>query len=355
MKPVVLFAVLNWGLGHASRSIPIINALLTKSVEVVICSDGIALELLKKEYPDLKCENLPSYNISYKFESIVQNILWHFKDILSAVSKEKREIEFLKQKHNAIAIISDNRYGCYFDQGYSIIMSHQLSIQSTPKWKGQFASNILNKFINKFSQCWVPDFEGEQALGGELSQNKNIPNRKYIGCISRFIPIESIKKYDLAMVLSGPEPARTNLEKLLLDQTKDLEISMVLVRGSNLSRPETFESFRGDVFDLCIGAQLNEIICRSSKILCRSGYSSIMDLQKIGKNGILIPTPGQTEQEYLADHLKNSGIIYSCKQKDFSIKHALNQSNNYEGFPLSKKSHHLEDAVDEFLAKINHV
>lgn len=355
MNPVVLFAVLNWGLGHASRSIPIINALLANSIEVVLCSDGIALELLKKEYPSLKHEILPSYNISYSFESIVQNILWHIKDILLAVSQEKKEIERLKEKHNAVAVISDNRYGCYFDEGYSIIMSHQLTIQSDPKWKGQFASNILNKFINKFSLCWIPDFEGKNSLGRELSRNEKISNAKYIGCISRFESLNLTKKYDLAMVLSGPEPARSHLEKVLIDQTKNLALSMVLVRGSDLARQENISDFSGDVFDLCIGTDLNKIVCQSSKVLCRSGYSSIMDLHKIGKNAILIPTPGQTEQEYLARNLKNAGIIYSTDQKDFSIEEALIESDNYTGFTKIEDKNLMEIAIQDLLKKMSFI
>ncbi len=351
-QPVVLFAVLNWGLGHASRSIPLINSLLNKSFDVVICSDGIALDLLKKEFPNLKHEVLPGYNVSYKFESIIQNILWHFKDILAAVAKEKKEIERLKEKHNALAVISDNRYGCYFDEGYSVIMSHQLSIQTEPLWKGKFASNILNKYINKFSICWIPDFEGPEALAGELSKNKSIKNKNYIGCISRFESLTLEKKYDLAIVLSGPEPARSNLEELLTEQAKGLDQSMVLVRGTNLDRPDYLYNMNAEIFDLCLGTELNEIICQSQNVICRSGYSSVMDFKKIGKKAILIPTPGQTEQEYLAKYLMDAGIFYSTSQKDFSLLKALANSGQFNGFELHVDDTLMEVAIEDLINKI---
>ena len=353
MKPVVLFAVLNWGLGHASRSIPIINSLLRKDIDVVLCSDGIALELLQKEYPQLKTESLPSYNISYKFESIVQNILWHLKDILAAIAQERKTIENLKKKHNATAVISDNRYGCYFEEGFSVFISHQLSIQSDPAWKGKFASNILNKFIARFNLCWIPDFEGKNSLAGKLSENNSIKNKKYLGCLSRFNSLELAPKYKLAMILSGPEPARSKLEALLVDQTNNSDQTMVLVRGSNDPRPNYLKDFKGEIIDLCLGEALNNIICESESVICRAGYSSIMDLKKIGKKAILIPTPGQTEQEYLAKHLMEQGVLYQMAQNAFSLKKALAEMNKFNGFEPMGKNDLLVQAVEEFVKRIS--
>ena len=219
MNKRILIAPLNWGLGHATRCIPIINALLEFNFEPVIASDGKALEFLKKEFPELEFIELPSYNISYskKGSHLKLKLLKDAPKILKAIKTEHNIVQDLIVKNNIYGIISDNRFGVYSKKVPSVYITHQLNVLSG---NTTFISTKLHqKTIKKFDECWVPDFKKNYSLSGVLGHSENplIPT-KYIGALSRFSKMSLQTKYDLMVLLSGPEPQRGLLEQKLFKE-----------------------------------------------------------------------------------------------------------------------------------------
>ena len=324
--------MLNWGLGHASRSIPLIDRFIQQNHQVVICSDGIALDLLKQEYPDLVFEKLPSYNVHYKHESITTNIILALPNILSAIKQETKLTQELQVKYRAEMIISDNRYGCYSKNCPSYIMTHQLNLQAKIKWQGSFASSLLHRFLKRFDRVLIPDHEGNESIAGELINKPDVKNKTFLGPISRMKFQDSSLEYNLCIILSGPEPQRSVFEELLVQQLHTFEGRVVFIRGTLKKRPEYLKAVSFEVFDLLNSSEINNYLCSSKLILSRSGYSSLMDYYSTRSSAILIPTPGQTEQEYLAERMNAKGLFYSTSQKDLILSEAIEAAKDYTGF-----------------------
>ncbi|MEQ6125090.1 glycosyltransferase [Pseudotenacibaculum sp. MALMAid0570] len=316
MKKVIV-APLDWGLGHASRCVPIIKALLQNQFSPVIASDGKALAFLRKEFPDLEVLKLPSYNVTYK-----KNLKWSlFKKIPSLLktAKEERKIinRYVNENSNAVGIISDNRFGVYSSKIPSVYITHQLNVLSgifTP-----ITSCFHQRIIKRFDECWIPDEEGS-LYSGRLSKSKRKLNQKYIGILSRFQKREVENTIDILIVLSGPEPNRSELELLLKQSFQDSEKSVVLVKGV-VEEDQKEEMYRGiRVLNYMLSDELEKALNTASLVICRSGYSSIMDLVRLDKKALLIPTENQNEQEFLAEYVKEKEFFSSINEKDFSIE-----------------------------------
>src|SRR6056297_794539 len=231
-KKRILVAVLNWGLGHATRCIPVIEELQQHNFEVFIASDCAALELLKKEFPSIKAFALPSYNISYgrTASSFKWKLFTETPSILKAIRLERKKIKDLVATHHFDGIISDNRFGCRHKNITSIFITHQLSVLSGNTT--YLSSKLHQQYISKFDECWIPDTPGNHNLSGIMGHLKETPaNVKYIGPLSRFNKLPQQKKYDYAAILSGPEPQRTMLEEKLLVAFQDSDKKIILVRG----------------------------------------------------------------------------------------------------------------------------
>lgn len=296
----ILVAPLNWGLGHATRCIPIINDLIKAGKQVVLASDGPALALLKEEFPKLKAISLPSYGIVYAHRSMVKNMLLQTPRILSAIRKEKQVTNSIVKENNIDTIISDNRYGVRSRKTKNIIICHQIQLQEKNQFVSRVGSFINRHWINKFDECWIPDYADSNSLAGNLSNAEGLKKARYIGTLSRMTKrVEPISRGFL-VVLSGPEPARTRLENKIRDAIVGEDY--LLVRGLI----ENSENTEPCVVSYLTSSALEKEILRSEWIICRSGYTSIMDLRALGKKAILIPTPGQSEQEYLANHVADN-------------------------------------------------
>ncbi len=354
MKKAALFGVLNWGLGHATRSIPIIQSLLRLNYEVVICSDGDALLLLKKEFPQAQFVELPGYKVRYDFRSMVLNMVRYSIGMLKAIHKEEKILKDLVEKHRPSIIISDNRYGFHHKSVKSIFITHQLNIPSQKKWQTLTANKFLHQFIKRFDLCWVPDFEGTPNLSGQLSHgvNLSIPIQ-FIGPLSRFNSSDHALKYEVAFVLSGPEPQRGKLEKMIANQENQFPAKCCIVRGTNEPAgysvaPET----NLEVFDLLDSEAMEQLIAQSRLLVCRAGYTTIMDLIALQKSAILIPTPGQPEQEYLAEHLSNQFPSFSfISQKEFSLADMCYENLPWTGStPISNWS---KDKLQSLLTEVD--
>jgi uncharacterized protein (TIGR00661 family) len=330
MKKRILIAPLNWGLGHATRCIPVINTLLKYDFEPILASDGNALAFLKNEFPKLEYIELPSYNITYPKKV---SFKWHFlkkvPNILNAIKKEQKVITSLIDSKEIDGIISDNRFGVFSNKVPSVYITHQLNVLSgNTSW---LSSKIHRKTIHKFDECWVPDAINS-SLSGELSNSKDIKTKvKYIGALSRLKKQTLDLEYDLLVLLSGPEPQRSLLESLLLEQLNNFKGSVAFVRGEIEKKQTKVINGKMVIFNYLNSHELNTVINKSALVLSRSGYSTIMDLAKLEKKAFFVPTPGQYEQEFLAKHLKNKNIAPFSSQKDFNIE-SLKTVKNYTGF-----------------------
>jgi len=345
----VLVAPLNWGLGHATRCIPLINALINEGIEPVIASDGAALALLKKEFPELKTKVLPSYDIEYskKASNFKLKMLLNSPKIARAISAEKKAVKKLVEEEKFSGIISDNRMGVRHKNIPSVFITHQLTVLSGKTTS--FSTRIHNKYIKKFDLCWVPDMADDPNLSGELGHPKKstIPVT-YLGPLSRFEYQVVPKKYDIMVLLSGPEPQRTLLEQKLFQEFEQSDKKIVFVRGVIDPNHQTYVKNNITVHNFLTGKELQNAINSSNLIISRSGYTTVMDLAKLKKKAFFIPTPGQFEQEYLAERLTNSKLVPSCNQSEFTLK-KLQDLNMYKGIHFLRDNHFLHKYVRDGL------
>ncbi|MCB9308062.1 MAG: glycosyltransferase [Lewinellaceae bacterium] len=329
----ILVAPLNWGLGHASRCIPLISALETMGAEVILASDGVALNLLKAEFPHLKAVSLPSYRIRYDTSNMVLNIAKQMPRITYAVRAEQWVTDRLAREFGLHGIISDNRYGCFSRLTSNVLLTHQLYPKVRNRMLEWTAHRVLGRAFSKFQEIWVPDVANEPSLSDELSHGSRAvhPNIQYVGPLSRLHRRDIEQEYDVVIVLSGPEPQRTYLEQRLLEQAMLLPQKFIIVQGKTHAKEHHFAAENIEMVSYLTSKELNDVLLAGEVMICRSGYSSIMDLAALGKKAILIPTPGQTEQEYLADLFARQGIFLVQRQEEIDLENGLEQMSATRG------------------------
>lgn len=332
MKKIIV-APLNWGLGHATRCVPIIHFLLENNFIPVIASDGKALQFLQQEFPDLERLKLPSYGVSYA-KNLKTSLLFQMPKIYSAVQKEKKVIDaYITNNKTVVGIISDNRFGVRNISIPSIYITHQVNVFSG--FTTFISSKIHRNIINKFDQCWIPD-SNEQKLSGELSNPKKLKiPYKFIGVLSRFSKEKLSIKNDVLIILSGIESQRKLLEIKLLKEFKNYLGKVVLVQGKVEGNQTVKEENGIVIYNYLLSSELEKKIKQSKIVVCRSGYSSIMDLAILEKKVFFIPTPNQPEQEYLAKYIEKLGYAPFSIEKKFDVK-KLDEIENYKGFSSEK-------------------
>lgn len=345
-RPKVLICPLNWGLGHATRCIPIIDQFLEQDFEVEIATDGVALRLLEAHYPQLKCHRLPSYDIRYPSHgNMLFKMALQVPKLIKAVISEHKWIRKWSKANPDALILSDNRFGCFSFSNPSIYLTHQIQIMPPQGMEFlRFISYPAHKLVfSFFDEVWVPDHPQIQ-LAGKLSHFKTAKKYHSIGLLSRFQhqAVLANPQHDLLMVLSGPEPQRTLLENQLLGQISTWlgsGKSAILVRGTpGQELPNPPQGLK--VYSHCSSQELQSMMCNSKRILCRSGYSTLMDLCQLSAKAILIPTPGQTEQEYLAYRAKELNWAPMLSQNELDLSQ-LPELDNWRGFRAPAETHSL--------------
>lgn len=325
---------MDWGLGHATRCIPVIRALINLNCAVVVAGSGPSLAVLKEEFPSLSHIELPAYDPQYSRSSaLVWKLGSQLPGFLNTIRLERRVTEEIVKNHNIDLIVSDNRYGCRSPNARSVFLGHQLNLRLSPgtRWLQPVVNRLHRWFLEKFDAYWVPDWKGENSLAGDLSQSQHF-NAVYLGPVSRFHKLqEETRIYDLAFVLSGPEPQRTLLEERVIALAGDHLLKVCLVRGVRGS-PSPPVSTRITVVDYADSAVLSDIITKSGVVVARSGYSTIMDLAHTGGRAVFVPTPGQPEQEYLAQRLARKGIAGYVGQDELDLNIIMEKSCRYKGF-----------------------
>jgi UDP:flavonoid glycosyltransferase YjiC (YdhE family) len=330
----VLVAPLDWGLGHATRCIPIIKGLLSHGYEVFLAGEGAQSILLKAEFPQLTLIPLKGYRVSYSNHKrgMALKLLWQLPKIWRAIQFENRWLHKQVALHHFNIIISDNRYGLHHPSVKSIFITHQLTIKAPFRVAEKWLQHIQYRLIRSFNTCWVPDIPGLNNAAGILSHPAILPPVPvtYIGWLSRFEPKKLPVIYRYCIVLSGPEPQRTQLENKLLTQLTGITDSVLFIRGlpgaANL--PATPPNI------ICKNhlpqEALEMALLQSEWIISRTGYTTVMEILCLQKKAILIPTPGQTEQEYLAERLGLQNWAYSVLQERFEWEKATREAADFE-------------------------
>lgn len=330
-----MVAPLDWGLGHATRCIPLIRELLAKNCEVIIAGSGASLTLLRNEFPGLTFEELPDYRIRYSSSSSQSwKIATQLPLLLKMYWLDRRATEKIVVKHDVKVILSDNRYGCRSTRALSIFVGHQVNLRMPERLSG--LSSLVNRLhsglVAKFDRWWVPDFAGPESLAGALSES-NRPGLTYIGPLSRFGRIEkTTKTFDLAFLLSGPEPQRTLFEQWVIEAAAKTTLRIALIRGTDTPLQD-ISIANLSVFHLLATREVVDIIAKSDVVVARSGYTTIMDLYHTGGRAVLVPTPGQTEQEYLARHIAAQGYAGYVEQHRLSLASIVQTASAFTGFP----------------------
>ncbi len=327
----ILVAPLNWGLGHVTRCIPVIQELERMGAEVFLASDGVALHLLQAEFPHLPVFELPSYRIRYDSPNMVWNIGKQLPRILWAIRSEYQETARLVRMYNIKGVISDNRYGCYHRVANSVLLTHQLHLR-VPGMSA-VVNRLLPVAFANFKSIWVPDVADSPGLSGDLSHGEPVTHSdvRYMGVLTRMQAYEYDLEYDVAVVLSGPEPQRTILEQRLLEQAMFMPHKFIFVQGKTQAKTHHFAAENVEMVSYLTSRELNNVLMASKVVVSRSGYSSIMDLAGLGKKAVLIPTPGQTEQEYLADFLTQQNLFVSQHQDALDLDGGIRQLSRTSG------------------------
>lgn len=304
----ILVCPLNWGLGHATRCVPIIQQLITDGHEPVLVSDGYPLQFLRQEFPTLRYIELTSYSIHYSSgKSQIIAMARSLPSIIGGIVREHLWLEKLLKTEHFDQIISDNRFGMWNKHIHCIYITHQLMVKM-PRGLKVFEPIVWlihRMFINRYNSCWIPDTEENGGFSGDLSHKYPLPkNAKFIGALSRFQSIEKKQAntdYEVVAVLSGVEPQRSIFEKYLIEKYQKKEYLTLIIKGQPQDRQENSSIGNITLVSHLSDIEFARVLIGAKHIVARTGYSTIMDLSTLNclQKAELIPTPGQTEQEYL--------------------------------------------------------
>ena len=331
----ILVSPLDWGLGHSTRLIFIIDFLINKNYRVLIGGSGSSLKYLENYYPELESVHIPSARIKYGKKSAIgfafSPSLFRF---IKGIVREHIALSKIIKKYDIDIVISDNRLGLYSSKLKTIYITHQLNVftGNQTKVSDRIVSTFHKYFFNKFDVCLIPDNNGEHSLSGDLSNVAINKKLFHIGPISRFYKQERNVRAeitnDILVLISGPEPQRTLFENIIVEKLSAINMKSVVVRGQIAGKTnKEYQKENIQFFNSPSDEQMFNLINESRLIICRSGYSTLMDLAVLKRKAILVSTPGQPEQEYLAKYFTQKFGFKNIAQSDF---HNLNLEE--EGF-----------------------
>lgn len=317
----ILVAPLDWGLGHATRCIPIVQYFQRHNWKIVFaCPPNSAhYALLSREFPDATFVPLFGYNVQYARSRtfFMPKMFLQLPKIRWAIKKENRWLKNFVQNNPVDLIFSDNRYGLYYPDIPCIFMTHQLEVVLPKQHQQHIAQKIFYKYINRFRQCWIPDFD-KDGIAGTLSHPEKLPSIPvfYIGLLSRLgYKMEADPVYLFLILLSGPEPQRSILEEQMLHIAGRLPGKILIVRGTPNQYTTPFVPENCTIVNHLPNDDMRKAFAVSQYIISRSGYTTVMEILAWQKKSILIPTPGQPEQEYLGKELLAKHYAYTFAQE----------------------------------------
>jgi uncharacterized protein (TIGR00661 family) len=351
----ILIAPLDWGLGHTTRCIPVIDALQKEGVEVVIAGNKVQESVLLAEFPGCTFLPLEGYGVVYsrKRKGFLLKMMQQLPRIASVVKRENRWLQEVIVQERIDGVISDNRFGLFSKKVPCVFITHQLRIKTGLGNRVDWVSQTFNyRYINRFSRVWVPDFEGPRNLAGMLSHSSRIPAAEvsYVGALTRVNGEGPGRKGDqVVFIFSGPEPQRSIFEQEVFKQLKGLTQPVVIIRGTPLL--QNLPSVNNAIlYNHLPAKEMQEVMRSAALIVCRSGYSSVMDINALRQKSVLVPTPGQTEQEYLAQYLMEQRFAISADQHNFELQQVIEKAATfpYDGF-IETNPALLQKAIRLFL------
>jgi len=350
----ILISPLDWGLGHAARCIPIISQLIEAGHKVTIAGYGRSLIMLRKEFPSLESIEIPGFSPSYPASgNMILHLSLRLPQFIGTIVREHRQLAKLISEQHFDVIISDNRYGFRNKNIQSILITHQVMIKA-PGWL-RFAEYFLYRvsrlLISRFDECWIPDDKESPGLSGDLSHKYPLPaNAGFTGPLSRFqiaeqLPDDNINEKKITAIISGPEPQRSIFEALATKQLRELNLPAIIIGGKPESDHIAVTESNLTISPYLASSGLQSVISASSLVICRSGYSSVMDLQALGAKALFVPTPGQTEQIYLAKLHQEAGTALWRTQEELNLKADIPEALKYPGFIRKQTGNGLIAAI----------
>ena len=361
-KKNILISPLYWGTGHATRVQVLARELKKRGHRIIIAAPPALHKIFDSSaYDELTGSWSP--RLSYpRFLPLYLGVLVQLPLLLAAFIYDRHMAVWLIRRYNIDILISDNRFGMRSPEVHSIYITHQprVIVPQPFAFAGNIVSAIHRRMASAYDECWIPDLPGTPNISGRLSHGCKLPPAtSYIGILSRFTPGEKdrrpcagnhrvaagsngsgndrvaagsngsvndrvaagsnsagSKAFTLA-ILSGPEPRRTMLEKIIISRKDSLPGHLVIVAGKPGDRAD--DQAEGITRHAWLdGQSLRQLMCDAHLIICRSGYSTIMDLFALGRTACLVPTPGQPEQEYLAVYLSASHGFTAVSQAELA-------------------------------------
>lgn len=357
----ILIAPLDWGLGHTTRCVPLIRHLLAGGHRVTVAGNDTQLSYIKNTEPAADILSLEGYNVHYAKNggAFMLSMLSQVPHILKAIRKEYDWLQHVQKEYCFDGIISDNRYGLHHRQVPSVIMTHQLQVQTSMGRGSDFMFRAMHyRMLQRFKECWVVDVPGTPNLGGLLSHPGRSPrNSRYIGPLSQLEPVaidtQPVEQH-LLILLSGPEPQRTILSQLLWAEALAYRGNVVFVEGSDEGPHPSYIPAHISYYRRITRTALQPLLANAAMVVCRSGYSTLMDITRMGKKAILIPTPGQTEQEYLGRYLHDAGVHYTSRQDGFRLMPAIEAAAAfpYQSVALADSYDIYKKTLDNWVAQL---
>jgi hypothetical protein len=355
----VLLSPLSWGLGHAMRDIPLIRTLLDHHHDVTIAACGDALSVLKSEFPECSFIHFQDYPPPYSTSRFfIPKFIASLPRMVTALADERRSLERILQKNRYDLVISDNRVGAYSLTIPTIFITHQIHYHlPLMLWPIEISAIFANWYLFKnFSQVVVPDNPpGNSSLAGKLSRPvAGLTDSKvyFSGILSSTQKTDAPQDLDFLALISGPEPQRTRLEEILTPMLSGLDGSTIALLGSPQKPLARSVTGQCTFISYATMQEKVQLMNRAKFVICRSGYTSMMELAELDKrSGLFIPTPGQTEQEYLSSYYEKMGWFYSKSQYQLDLAEDIPRAMKYRGFPpMPRTKENVARLYDELLA-----
>jgi predicted glycosyltransferase len=353
-KQKICIAPLDWGLGHATRCIQLAKALIQLDYQIYIASEGYHEVILREALPSATFLPLAGYRIQYSKNGkwFLLKMIAQIPKILFSIYYERNWLRKMQKQFQFDIIISDNRFGFHHKNIPSVFITHQLNIQTGSSFTNTVVRWLQYRYILKFNSLWIPDIEGKENYAGILSNPSKKPSMPtwYLGALSRLSPNnhqQALEPIQFLGIVSGPEPQRTLFENTLWMQGNAGNEAFAIVAGRPKGNNEPTISNKGKLYPHVDGTSLAALIESAEYIIFRGGYTSLMELIPFHKKLILIPTPGQTEQEYLASWWEANGWAISFSQENFNLKEALDKAATIELVQPSFHSFSIETLKDK--------
>lgn len=346
----ILICPLEWGLGHAARMIPLARKLGEMGNNIFIGAGEEHLSLFRNELPGLTYISFPGFRPSYSrnFPSWLV-MLCKIPLLIYHIIREHSELKRIVRENSIDIVISDNRFGLWNKDVTTVYVTHMLRVPCPKPFRfAEIIGIVIHRaIIMKYDHCFIPDLPGETNVSGRLSHGLRLPsNAMYIGLLSRFsgtLPAVSgsFGYRHNTVILSGPEPQRGILKQKLESLFRAKEPATIFLCGRPGHGSETTREGSFIYYDHLDGPMMSEALLSSDCIISRSGYTTVMELISLGCTALIIPTPGQTEQEYLAGYLEEKGWFSTVSQKKTGTAALTKSEIKFNGKVMMEQSGEL--------------